>query len=69
MTDVAPVSTTVGIDMLKQSEDLAASQVAALLPAPSASPAPAPTSVDSASFSPAALAQLAQTESGAALLR
>ncbi len=65
MTDIPALSTTVGIDMLKKSEDLAASQVAQLLAPLSASPAPA---VDSASFSPAALAQLAQTESGAALL-
>jgi hypothetical protein len=67
MTDVPPVSTSVGIDILKKSEDLAASQVAQLLPPLSASPTAAPTS-DSAAFSPAALAQLAQTQSGTALL-
>jgi hypothetical protein len=66
MSDVAPVSTTLGIAMLKKSEDLAASQVAQLLAPLSASPAPA--AGDSASFSPAALAQLAQTQSGASLL-
>ena len=67
MTDVPPVSTTVGIAMLKKSEDIAASQVAQLLAPLSASPTAAPTG-DSASFSPAALAQLAQTQSGASLL-
>ena len=67
MTDVPPVSTSVGIDILKKSEDLAASQVAQLLPPLSASPASAPAG-DSASFSPAALAQLAATQSGTSLL-
>jgi len=66
MTDVPPVSTSVGIDVLKKSEDLVASQVSQLLAPLSASPAPA--AGDSASFSPAALAQLAQTQSGASLM-
>ena len=66
MSDVAPVSTSVGISVLKTSEDLALSQIDQLLAPLSASASPA--SSDSASFSPAALAQLAQTESGMAVL-
>lgn len=66
MTDVAPVSTSVGIDVLKKSEDITQKQVDQLLAPLSINPAPA--AGDSASFSPAALAQLAQTQSGLSLL-
>jgi hypothetical protein len=71
MTDLPALSTTIGIAVLKKSEDLAQSQVAQLIAplAASAAPATAPEPSDSASFSPAALAQLALTQSGAALLR
>ncbi len=59
MSSIPPVSSSVGIDMLKKSEDIqqaaAAQLIASLGPAQGSTSS---TGTDSATFSPAALAQL-----------
>lgn len=69
MSSIPPVSTSVGIDVLKKSEDSQQAAIAQLIaPFDPSQTSSTSTGTDSATFSPAALSQLGLSQTGASLL-
>jgi hypothetical protein len=71
-TSAVPIATSVGIDVLKKSENAqmtaAAQLLASLDPSQTATTTTSSTGADSATFSPAALVQLGLSQTGLSML-